>query len=131
MNVTSSCPGVHINASMSSGTIKSSHYFENSYSVNANCRWHFTSNAKLELVFLHFETDSSTDHVVVYDGKPAASPLIGTFSESSLPPPIMSSSNELDVTFTSDGIKQGAKGFSAIYRGKSITIGNKKISSAI
>jgi len=116
---------------MSGGTIKSSQYPASSYSINANCRWHFTSNAKLELVFLHFKTDSSADYVSVYDGKSAASPLIGRFSESSLPPPIMSSSGELYVTFTTDGIFKGAEGFSAIYRGKSITISNQMISSAI
>jgi len=86
-----------------------------------DCKWHLTSNAKLELVFLHFETDSSADYVNVYDGKSTASPLIGTFSESSLPPPIMSSSDQLYITFTTDEIQRNTRGFLATYRGKSIT----------
>ena len=85
-----------------------------------DCRWNLSSNGKIELVFLHFKLDSSADYVNVYDGKSAASPLIGTFSASSLPTPITSSSNELYVTFTTDGSGEN-QGFAATYRGKSVT----------
>ncbi|XP_078382712.1 scavenger receptor cysteine-rich domain-containing protein DMBT1-like [Oculina patagonica] len=80
-----------------------------------NCQWNLTSNVKLELVFLHFKTDYSADYVKVYDGNSPTSPLIGTFSGSSLPAPIMSSSNKLFVTFTSDGAGRN-EGFTATYR---------------
>lgn len=120
VNVTSSCGNLHVNATKSSGIIKSSRYPANGYGSNMDCRWHLTSNVKLELAFLYFETDSSADSVNVYDGKSPASPLIGTFSESSLPPPIMSSSNELYVTFTTDGLGNN-RGFIATYRGKAVT----------
>lgn len=121
MDVTSSCAGLHLNASKSSGIIKSNQNAHTEYEDDMDCKWHLTSNAKLELVFLHFETDSSADYVNVYDGKSTASPLIGTFSESSLPPPIMSSSDQLYITFTTDEIQRNTRGFLATYRGKSIT----------
>ena len=74
-NVTSSCANLHIKATNSSGIIRSGQH----YSANMDCRWHLSSNGKMELVFLHFKLDSSADYVNVYDGKSAASPLIGTF----------------------------------------------------
>ena len=73
--------------------------------------------ARVELVFLYFRTASSADYVKVYDGGSSASPLIGTFSGSSLPAPIMSSSNKLYATFTTDGAGISA-GFTATYRGR-------------
>ncbi|XP_078382504.1 uncharacterized protein LOC144665192 isoform X1 [Oculina patagonica] len=85
------------------------------YIDNMNCQWNFTSNVKLELVFLHFKTDSPADYVNVYDGGSPASPLIGTFSGSSFPSPIMSSSNNLFVTFTTDG-SGTSDGFTATYQ---------------
>ena len=90
------------------------------YANNMACQWNITSNAnmaRLELAFLHFRTESSADYVNVYDGGSSASPLIGTFSGSSLPAPIMSSSNKLHVTFTTDG-SETRTGFTATYRGR-------------
>ena len=81
-----------------------------------NCQWKFTSNVKLELIFLHFKTVHS-DYVNVYDGGSPASPLLGTFRGYALPAPIMCSSNKVYVTFTTDG--SGATvGFTATYRGR-------------
>ncbi len=96
------------------GIIRPRQYYY--YFDNMKCQWNFTSNVKLELVFLHFKTDSPADYVNVYDGGSPASPLIGTFSGSSLPSPIMSSSNNLFVTFTTDG-SGTSDGFTATYQG--------------
>ena len=115
VNVISSCANVHVKATNSSGIITSRYY-----SANMDCRWYLSSNGKMELVFLHFKLDSSADYVNVYDGKSSASPLIGTFSASSLPTPITSSSNELYVMFTTDRFGNN-QGFAATYRGKSVT----------
>ena len=120
VSVTSSCTNLYVKATNSSGIITSSQYTANHYSANRDCRWNLISNVKMELVFLNFKLDSSADYVNVYDGKSAASPLIGTFSASSLPTPLMSSSNELYVTFTTDGSGSN-QGFVATYRGKSVT----------
>jgi len=80
-----------------------------------DCRWNLSSNAEIELIFLRFNTQPSADFMTVYDGGSSSSPLIGSFSGSSLPSPIQSSSRNLYVRFTSDdsGTYQG---FLAHYR---------------
>ena len=70
----------------------------------------------LELVFFRFDTESNNDYVYVYDGGSPSSPLIGTYSGSSTPAPITSSSNNLYVRFTSDGSVVFG-GFVALYYG--------------
>ncbi len=115
VKVKSSCANLLVVNDNTSGIIRSSQRWY--YSNNMNCQWNLTSNVKLELVFLHFKTDYSADYVKVYDGNSPTSPLIGTFSGSSLPAPIMSSSNKLFVTFTSDGAGRN-EGFTATYRGR-------------
>ena len=82
-----------------------------------DCRWSFSSNAVIELVFVSFSTESSVDCVSVYDGGSLSSPLIRKMSGSSLPPPITSSSINLYVKFSSDGTNT-YDGFVAAYRGK-------------
>ena len=114
VKVTSSCANLLVMNTKTSGMIRSSQRWY--YSNNMNCQWGLSSNVKLELAFLHFKTHSSADYVNVYDGGSSASPLIGTFSGSSLPAPIMSSSNQLYVTFTADSSGKN-EGFTATYRG--------------
>jgi len=82
-----------------------------------DCWWHLTSNAEIELAFLHFDTQPSADFVIVNDGGSFSSPLIGRFSGSTLPSPIQSSCKNLYVRFTSDG-SGTYQGFLAQYRGK-------------
>ena len=84
-----------------------------------DCQWNLNSNAVIELLFYFFTTQLSADYVSVYDGDSTSAPLIGQFSESSLPAPITSSSTKLYVRFTSDGSSQYT-GFAARYRGISI-----------
>ena len=98
------------------GQIKSNQ-LSTSYTNNMDCRWNLSSNAKIELAFLHFHTELSADFVTVYDGGSSSSPRIGTFSGSSLPSRIQSSSRNLYVRFTSDASRT-YQGFLAHYRGK-------------
>ena len=87
------------------------------YSSNMNCGWTITANAKLELAFVEpFQTERNFDFLYVYDGNSSSARLIGRFSGSSRPGTIESSSNQLHVTFTSDGSSH-YYGFKAIYRG--------------
>nr|XP_058961641.1 uncharacterized protein LOC131788567 [Pocillopora verrucosa] len=95
------------------------------YSNNMDCRWNFSSNAVIELVFFSFRTESSADFVSVYDGGSLSSPLIRKMSGSSLPPPITSSSVNLYVKFSSDGANT-YDGFVAAYR--VLTAGSLRIS---
>ena len=54
MNVVSSCANLLVMDTNTSGIIRSGQ--GSYYSNNMNCQWTFTSNVKLELVFLHFKT---------------------------------------------------------------------------
>ncbi|XP_067048443.1 scavenger receptor cysteine-rich domain-containing group B protein-like [Acropora muricata] len=86
------------------------------YYATVNCSWTITSNAKLELVFVGpFNMESNLDFVYVHDGSSSSAYLIGRFSGSTRPGPIVSSSNQLYVRFTSDGSSQ-YYGFKAVYR---------------
>lgn len=87
-----------------------------------SCGWTLSADAKLELVFFgQFTTGSNIDFVDVYDGSSSSARLINRFSGSSRPGPIVSSSNQLYVRFTSDGSSQH-DGFKAIYRGTTCTV---------
>ena len=78
------------------------------------CDWTLSADAKLELVFFGpFTTQDNVDFVYVYDGSSSSARLIGRFSGRSRPGPIVSSSNQLYVRFTSDGSSQ-LDGFKAI-----------------
>ncbi|KAJ7362158.1 hypothetical protein OS493_013250, partial [Desmophyllum pertusum] len=99
LTATSSCAMVQLTST--SGIIRPSQ--SSQYTNNMDCRWNFSSNAMLEIVFYRFNTETNYDYVYVYDGGSLSSPLIGRFSGSSLPAPITTSSNNLYVRFTSDG----------------------------
>ena len=101
------------NVNNQSGLIQSSTGTD--YSANMNCSWTIKSNAKLELVFVGpFEMESHYDFVYVHDGSSSSAHLIGRFSGSARPGPIVISSNQLHIRFTSDFIVQ-YYGFKAVY----------------
>lgn len=103
------------NMNNQSGLIQSS--MGSTYSSNIDCSWTITSIAKLELVFVGpFNTQRYRDFVYVYNGSSSSSQLIGRFSGSSRPGPIVTSSNQLHVRFTSNSYTH-YYGFKAIYRG--------------
>lgn len=93
--------------------------FTRSYTDNMDCQWTLNSNAEIELAFIRFNTEPSVDVLRVYDGGSSSSPLIGTFSGSTLPSPIQSSSSNLFVRFTSDS-SGTYQGFGARYRGTTL-----------
>jgi PKD repeat protein len=66
----------------------------------------------VSITFTQFVTESGYDYLSIYDGPTSASPLIGTYSGSSLPNgglPITSTGGALTITFVTDG--------SAVYSG--------------
>ena len=125
MTVTSSCAGLSLKQTEVSGimfsTRKNDYNYDSGgdyfYLDNMNCQWNLDSNTKVEVTFFNFNTESNADYLYVYDGASSSSSLIGTFSGTSLPAPITSSSNKLHLRFTSDGSTQ-ARGFTAAYRGR-------------
>jgi hypothetical protein len=58
--------------------------------------------------FSAFNTESGYDYLSVYDGPSTASPLIGTYAGTALPPNYTASGNSLTFRFTSDGSGQYA-----------------------
>lgn len=61
-----------------------------------------TVGSCLILTFTSFNTQAGNDLLTIYDGNSTADPLIGTFSGTSLPGVIISSTGCLTITFTSD-----------------------------
>lgn len=115
MTATRSCANLLLRMTNTSGIISQRGW--NFWSpVNVDCQWNISSNAMLQLVFVRFKTQTSTDFVRVYDGGSSSSPLIGRFSGSSLPAPITSSSGNLYVRFTSNSSRRYGE-FEAHYRG--------------
>ena len=101
VTVTSSCASLLILETSTTGLIFSN--YNGTYLNNMNCNWTISSNAKLELAFIRFQTESGYDFVKVYDGPTSSSTLIGEYDGDSLPTLITSSSHELFMSFTSDG----------------------------
>ena len=126
MTVTSSCAGLSLELTKTSGIILSTRNSNYGYGSGGNyfyqndmdCQWNLVSPvSKLEVTFFIFSTQLDADYLYVYDGDSSSSPLIDKFSGTSLPAPITSSSNKLHLRFTTDS-SVTARGFRATYRGR-------------
>lgn len=100
----------------SSGVIRSN--YKSRYSPSEDCQWTLSvsSGATVQLVFWKLTTEMSFDIIHVYDGGSTSSPVIGSYSGTSVPDAVRSSSNQLVVTFTSDSLFEYS-GFVATYQG--------------
>ncbi|MEN2993230.1 MAG: CUB domain-containing protein, partial [Bacteroidia bacterium] len=85
------------------------------YSNNENRTITFVAppGQRVYVVFLSFNTEANFDFLRAYDGPNTGSPLIGTYSGTTLPPTINSTGNSLTFNFTSDGSVVGS-GWSAM-----------------
>jgi hypothetical protein len=75
------------------------------YQNNTNCSWLIAPNdsiQKIELEFLRFNTEMGNDIVTIYDGPDALSPVLGTFSGSTLPTALESTGDKVFIVFQSD-----------------------------
>lgn len=125
MNSTSTCTNKTVELTTVDGFIQSNKRGE-WYENRMDCQWNITSNAWVELTFDRFDTELYDDYVTVYDGTSLSSPVIGRFSGSKRPLPLISSSNNLYVRFTTDAAQNKQyKGFRANYRGKMRLLGKK------
>ncbi|XP_020600954.1 uncharacterized protein LOC110040108 isoform X2 [Orbicella faveolata] len=112
VTTSSSCSNLLTTRSSTSGIIYSNKH--GSYSNSMTCHWSLSSNSNLELIFFRLSTESGYDFVNVYDGGSSSDPLIGRYQGTSMPGTITSSSNQLYITFTSDG-SSTRSGFAASY----------------
>ncbi len=110
------CSGQTIDTTYAFGSIEDGSGPLSNYANNSSCSWLIgpdDSVQSIKLTFLRFATDPA-DQVKVYDGATTASPLLGTYSGSSLPPEINSTEGKMLVTFTSNA-STTAPGFLAEY----------------
>ena len=112
---TSSCSGLLVTRSESSGIIFSNR--NGQYSNSMDCKWSLSSTTNIRLIFFSFQTEGTHDKVRVYNGRSSSSPLLDEFDGSSLPSAMTSSDNALYIRFTTDS-SQTRTGFAASYHGK-------------
>ena len=76
----------------------------NDYKDNSNCKWIIKpSNASsVKLSFTSFDTESNYDIVKIYNGTTTSSPLLGSYSGSSIPASVTANSGKMLICFTSD-----------------------------
>lgn len=89
----------------------------NNYSSNSNCMWLIEPQfgVSITLDFYTFDLENNTDWLTIYDGSTALSPVLGTYTGSSLPPSVMSTGKTMLIEFTSNNsINQ--QGWSAHYK---------------
>ena len=91
------------------GTYDPSNYitspnYPQQYGKDIDCRWLISSPGgnNLTLSFLDFETESSSDILIVYEGSNVHGSLIDTYSGDNTPSPIVSNGNNMYLRFTSD-----------------------------
>ncbi|CAH1176432.1 unnamed protein product [Phaedon cochleariae] len=93
------------------GTLTSPNYPEY-YPARKDCVWHFTTTPghRIRISFQFFELEPhqecSYDHVDFYDGPSPEAPSLGRFCGSKIPHLIISSGNQLYMTFRSDASVQ-------------------------
>lgn len=68
-----------------------------SFLINPGC------NGTISISFSSFNTESGYDYLYIYNGSTTASPLLGSYSGSSLPPTLYANSGKMLVRFYTDG----------------------------
>jgi hypothetical protein len=88
------------------------------YQNNQDCLWLIdpTENiSKIVLTFISLATEPTNDIITVYDGNSTSSPVLGTYSGSTLPNDITSTGPQMLVRFQTNG-STVANGWKASYR---------------
>ena len=94
-------PTVITNAS---GTLYDSGGANGNYANDERKVWRIqpTNGGTVQLNFSAFNTESGKDKLIVYDGPNIQSPVLGTYSGTSLPPQISSTGSSITLEFRSD-----------------------------
>jgi hypothetical protein len=88
------------------------------YQNNQDCLWLIDPTetvTKITLSFINLSTEATNDIVTVYDGNSTSSPVLGTYSGSTLPNDITSTGPQMLVRFQTNGTSV-ANGWKASYR---------------
>ena len=101
--------------------------FPYTYNPNTECGWAITgpSGRQLNLTFKSFALEANNDILKIHDGPSKDSPLIKTFSGTTLPGDVVSTGNSFFVEFKSDG-QNNRDGFDLHYliKGKLTRVSN-------
>jgi hypothetical protein len=87
------------------------------YQSNVNCSWLIKPSVPVDWIrlnFVYFDTQADYDIVTIYDGETTSSPVLGTYSGSTLPTLIQGTNQAMLVTFSTDNSIQ-TNGFLAEY----------------
>lgn len=127
-NTSSTCSGTQV-LTASSGIFDDGSGAGN-YANNMDCRWKIQPNNATSIVlnFTSFNLESNNDAVIVYNGPTTNSPILGSFTGSSLPPSITSTTGTLLVRMISNAAINQA-GFAASYNANISPIGNYTITA--
>jgi hypothetical protein len=89
----------------------------NDYSPNSDCKWLITApkGKVIRFNFTEFDTEVRTDLLYFFNGKGTHEKIMAVFSGPTLPPELVTWSNQVLVWFVTDGKNQG-KGWKAEYR---------------
>jgi hypothetical protein len=112
----SNCTGTKT-INFSTGTIEDGSGISN-YQNNNDCLWLIEPTetvTKVILSFINFSTEATNDIVTVYDGNSTSSPVLGTFSGSTLPNNVLSTGPQMLVRFQTNGSVVN-NGWKAYYR---------------
>jgi Peptidase C10 family/Spi protease inhibitor/Secretion system C-terminal sorting domain/CUB domain len=76
------------------------------YQNNANCSWLIQPSTPVDYItieFIEISTESTNDIITIYEGATTSSPVVGTYSGSTLPSVMNVNGTAALVTFTSNG----------------------------
>jgi len=92
------------------------------YNNNSTCRWLIQppNASSISVSFNSFDTESSNDKVIIFDGDNMGAPKLGTFSGKNLPSTVTSTQGKVLIMFSSDTYVTG-EGWEASYT--SVTTG--------
>lgn len=80
------------------------------YQNNIDCTWLISPSTPVDHIYINFEilsTEASNDIVTIYDGPTTSDPVLGTYSGSTIPAQIASTSPEVLIRFTTNGNTTG------------------------
>ena len=62
-----------------------------------------SSDIRMQIIQYIFKNNFSYDSLTIYDGDSSASPMLGEYCGTTIPPNHISSSNEMTIQFQTDG----------------------------
>ena len=110
------CSGNHDVTDFNFGTLEDGSGPLANYQTSSNCSWLIGVDDSIQsvaLTFLRFDTKTG-DEVKIYNGSDATAPLLGSYSGTTLPPAITTTSSQMFITFNSSS-SGSAQGFLATY----------------